>query len=897
MASSETSDVSAIVLSVGERTTQLAIDSIERQSLRPHEIIIVRDVTPFHKAMNTGAAQVRTPFFVQVDADMILDPHCLAALRSGMRPHIGIVVAWLRDALVGQVVGIKLFRTECFRAAAFPDSISPDTDFVGAIGLAGWKTKYIGHSGDSGRDQWDCFGEHRPAYTLAYSYRKHLLEGSRYHYRRSVNGFRWRLGRLEASSHPSSLIAQIGLARGLFLEGTRDLLGSGWIEESFSRLEPFLHVRPGVTPRPAGARGDDTLRERFHASYRAGSALFASGDSTEFRRLMTEFDDRGGSDAHWVSKVALCQGLLAETKDDDAIEGEYFCVRQLLGTDHEAIAKYASEEKLDRFVVTGSAAAEYRVSQSDQGRVYKSTSRAVVATADRRGRPRISIPFKLFGHVACVEPEKLSGMFWCLDLLRSGHMYVHVPTSWGPKRVSVLGQLMKNCTDRAALSRVLPSSLDRAIRSLSRHRDPRYRPIAGRILMIVTTFILGGAERQMAATAIGLVDRGYDVRLIAMNPLDEGTPGVEDELSRLGILTGLSSDYPISEGKGWARAQPGAMSATSLAELPPWLGAKIGAVGLAIQFHRPAVVHTWLDGGAVIGGLAACALGVPRIVLEQASLSIRHHLNQAVEYLLSGYRCVARNESVVIINNSFAGASDYEQWLGIRNGKIRVVYNGFVPATLRTPTNDEIVQFRAALGLPAGVPIVGSLIRFVEDKDPTLWLDTAAEIARSQPEVRFLLAGYGPLRGAIVDRAKALGLGDRLVLPGAIADVGLVYALLDVVLLTSRVEGVPNLLVEAQSAGCPIVSADVGGVREAVIDGRTARIVRQRSSRSLAEAVLAILADPDWRTRLRTEGPAFVAARFGIHRMIDEKLEAYGLPERPPEPCRRPAATKPSALP
>lgn len=211
-----------------------------------------------------------------------------------------------------------------------------------------------------------------------------------------------------------------------------------------------------------------------------------------------------------------------------------------------------------------------------------------------------------------------------------------------------------------------------------------------------------------------------------------------------------------------------------------------------------------------------------------------------------------------------------------------MIYNGFKPATIRKPAQDEIAQFRAHLGFPADALVIGSLIRFVEDKDPLLWLDTAAEIAKARPDARFLLAGYGLLQDMIVDRARTLGLGDRLVLPGAVSDVGLVYAILDIVLLTSRVEGVPNVLVEAQAAGCSVVSVDVGGIREAVIEGRTARLAPQRTAQSLAQAVLATLADPDWRMRARREGPAFVAQRFGFERWINEILEAYGLPERAP---------------
>jgi glycosyltransferase involved in cell wall biosynthesis len=195
------------------------------------------------------------------------------------------------------------------------------------------------------------------------------------------------------------------------------------------------------------------------------------------------------------------------------------------------------------------------------------------------------------------------------------------------------------------------------------------------------------------------------------------------------------------------------------------------------------------------------------------------------------------------------------------------------------PAPFEVATFRASFGFSPATPVVGTLMRLAEEKDPFLWLATAAEIARIRPEVRFLMIGHGPLREAILERASSLGLADRLTLADAMADVGLGYAALDVLLLTSFVEGVPNALVEAQAAGRPVVTTNVGGTSEAVAEGRTGRIVAGRSPKRLAETVLNVIDDVSWRERVRTEGPAFVAGRFGFDRMIDETLDAYGLPQ------------------
>ena len=103
----------------------------------------------------------------------------------------------------------------------------------------------------------------------------------------------------------------------------------------------------------------------------------------------------------------------------------------------------------------------------------------------------------------------------------------------------------------------------------------------------------------------------------------------------------------------------------------------------------------------------------------------------------------------------------------------------------------------------------------------------------------------------------------------------MIYGALDVLLLTSRFEGTPNVLIEAQAAGVPVVAPDVGGMSEALLNGVTGILVGNRRASSLASAVLEILDDPGWRKRAATQGPGFVSKKFGHQRMIDDTIAAY----------------------
>jgi hypothetical protein len=338
MFGSHKNDVSAVVLTSGEPTTEAAIDSLNRQTLVPNKVIVVRNVRPFHQAFNTGAMQVESEFFVQVDADMVLDPCCIAKLRRGMGRATGLVVGQLRDPLIGRVVGIKLIRTSCFRHVPFRDSISPDTDFVEAIATQGWKTRYVGRpTRTRSEDAWVTLGEHRPDYTSAYAYRKYLLEGRRYSYRPSLDGIRWHFAKLEASDHPSALIAQIALAQGIFVVSEKDQLGLACTDEEsirFRAIEIFLRASPSTSDngsRPAPLP-DMPLGELFGFCVRTSNALFRVGDFRSFELLMSSLSDTRHQDVAWIAKVGLCQGLTTEQIETQRIKADYQVLSEFLSS-------------------------------------------------------------------------------------------------------------------------------------------------------------------------------------------------------------------------------------------------------------------------------------------------------------------------------------------------------------------------------------------------------------------------------------------------------------------------------------------------------------------------------------------------------------------------------------
>lgn len=315
------SDITAVVLTIGEDTTERAIESLKRQTVPPEEVIVIENVAPFHKALNLGASKVKTEYFVQVDADMILDANCLEELRSCFRKDTGLVAGYLRDEVMGRQSGVKMFRTKCFEAAKFKDTISPDTDFAEDLRRQGYRLRYTRQT----------LGEQRHSPDPAYFFSKYLLEGIRYRYRKAGGAIVWRFKQLVRQGHELSLICQMGLARGIFLKGEEDLLKPFSADKDYSVLKAFSEkTEKGAIIKSAIPLffifKPETVFRKFCI---LGAEIRKRG---AFASLESCIDDLGKSydPFAWIAKVGLCQGFFSGEFSEERSRDEYAMLEDLL---------------------------------------------------------------------------------------------------------------------------------------------------------------------------------------------------------------------------------------------------------------------------------------------------------------------------------------------------------------------------------------------------------------------------------------------------------------------------------------------------------------------------------------------------------------------------------------
>jgi len=181
--------------------------------------------------------------------------------------------------------------------------------------------------------------------------------------------------------------------------------------------------------------------------------------------------------------------------------------------------------------------------------------------------------------------------------------------------------------------------------------------------------------------------------------------------------------------------------------------------------------------------------------------------------------------------------------------------------------------------------VVGTVGRLEERKGHEHFLRAARAMLAAANGLRpqVVIVGDGPLRGRLARQAGELGVAESVRFTGAVEDVRVPLAAMDVFVLPSRAEGMSNALLEAMAAGLPVVATAVGGTSEVLDAGRTGLLVPPDDASALATEILGLLEDPARATRLGRAAQGHVAEAFSapamvarLERLYEERLVACG---------------------
>ena len=286
------------------------------------------------------------------------------------------------------------------------------------------------------------------------------------------------------------------------------------------------------------------------------------------------------------------------------------------------------------------------------------------------------------------------------------------------------------------------------------------------------------------------------------------------------------------------------------------------------------IVHVHGARAALWGRLAAIGPHRPRLVFGVHGLSIVHYTG-VKRALLVGVERALRAVTDATLCDSHVEREDVLKWRMAAPVKAHVIWNGIDLERLLVPPRDRSAS-RGRLGLAADAPTLVTVCRLNKPRDFETLLAGLAQIVPQQPAAQLLIVGDGPLRAHVEGLIAHYHLQPHVRLLGLVQDVGEVLAAADIaVLITAGWEGLPLSALEAMAMGRPLIISDVGGNREAVIDGETGYVIPQRAVADFVRAARALIADPRKRQTLGEAGARRVQQHFSWQTMAAKIAAVY----------------------
>lgn len=365
-----------------------------------------------------------------------------------------------------------------------------------------------------------------------------------------------------------------------------------------------------------------------------------------------------------------------------------------------------------------------------------------------------------------------------------------------------------------------------------------------KILYVIDNLEFGGGERVFLQLAGALKDR-YEI-LFACQP---GGP-LEEQLKRLGVpLRPLDFRRQVSL-------------------------ARIVHLITIIRKEKVHLVHSMGARADFYARIAARLAGVP-VVVSTIAMFVEgydvHPLKRAFyrmgtllsERLVDGFIAVSEAVRRVLLEQH-----------RIPEEKVVTIYNSGVALDTFRPDGHEGSRLRRELGLDPEAPIVGTVGRLVYQKAQDVFLRAASLVVKAIPETQFLLVGEGPLRPSLEQLSRELGLASCR-FAGFREDIPNTLSIMDVFALSSVLEGLPQVLLEALAAARPVVATRIDGITEVIQHGTTGLLVPPRDPTALADAIILLLKDQGLARRLGETGRKLVEERFALSRMVEEVDRFY----------------------
>jgi len=369
-----------------------------------------------------------------------------------------------------------------------------------------------------------------------------------------------------------------------------------------------------------------------------------------------------------------------------------------------------------------------------------------------------------------------------------------------------------------------------------------------KILEMIDSPFLGGGQIHLLSLVSSLDKSLFEVRVCS----GDGGALVEAVKNR-GI-----THIPISMTKKFSR--------NTVAEI----------VDVLSEF-RVDVLHTHGGVAGFYGRWAARKCKIPVIVHTLHGIHYLHYKNMALKFvyiLLEKWFSRFTDAVIYVCDSDKTRGNKYGL---VPERKSVVIRNGVDFLTFEMPGGKPIeeLDWGEELGIDLSQPIIGTVARLHRQKGIPYLLEAARLLSQEIPGIQFLIIGGGPWKDKLLEQKNRLGLETSVHFLGERKDIPQLLSLIDVVVLPSLWEGLPYSLLEAGSAGKPIVATDVDGVKEIITDGKTGILVPPKSPGKLAGALRQLIEKKNLANRLGAALKEDIQKRYSLLSMVDEIQNLY----------------------
>lgn len=306
-----------------------------------------------------------------------------------------------------------------------------------------------------------------------------------------------------------------------------------------------------------------------------------------------------------------------------------------------------------------------------------------------------------------------------------------------------------------------------------------------------------------------------------------------------------------------------------------------------IKRYKPDIVHTHASKAGVLGRQAAISCGVPVIVHTFHGHIFNSYFNK---YVTETFRKIeqhyAKRTSAIVAISDIQKYELSEIYKIAPPEKFRVIPLGFDLNRFQENKAMKRDAFRKQYDIANDEIAVSIVGRLVPVKNHRMFIDAIKKVkSKTNRKVRGIIVGDGDLRDGLLEYASLHGLtsstpehkvpNSDLIFTSWIKDADYVFAGSEISALTSLNEGTPVSIIESQAANVPVVSTIVGGIRDVVVEGKTALLSPTQNVDAFSENLLMLVENDEMRKQMSEDGWIFVRDKFHYTRLVNDMKNLY----------------------